>query len=82
MHCAGRILHALGQFLLRRARQAEMAVGFRLEGGDRHRPEPRAPADALADLRHIDIGRARHRARTIEPFDTLDRRDLCYALPP
>ena len=59
-----------------------MTIGFRLESGNRHRPQPRAPAQAFARVGYIDIGRPRHRARAVEPFDALDRGDLRHALSP
>ena len=82
VHRAGRERRPVGHLLLGRACQPQEAVGFGLEGRDRHGPEPRPAPQAFAALGRVDKGRPRHRARAVEPLDALDRRHLREALRP
>ena len=82
MHRSRRERCTGGELLRRRPVEPQEAVGLGLEGRDRHGPEPGAATDALAAVRRVDVGRARHRARPVEALDALDRRHLREALPP
>ncbi len=68
--------HPCGAILVTRPFDPQEPVGLRLERRRGHRPEPRPAAQPFAADGRIDIGRARHGCRPVEPFEALQRRHL------